>query len=362
MTIERVFARLWFALVVIAPVQAQTLPTDLGERWISGYVRPATAALVAAASDTGQAVAAYCAAPADEAVRAAVRTHVLTLAGAWGRVAFLRFGPLVEANRFERFLFFPDPRGLVVKQTAAAIAAADAQPLDVDALRARSVAVQGLGALEYALFDGSAGETITRGGADGRARCAYARDVATALQRTAEELAQGWQASAAFAREFARPAADNRVYRSTAEVAAEAIKASSGGIRFVRDLVLLPALGTDAASARGQRLPLWRSGATAALLAGTIEGLRDFVEAGRLTPLLAPEQRWVPAAFAEEATRIAAQWRSLPQPLDRTVADADARAVIELTVLQLKNLQDINDTYLAPALGVSIGFNAFDGD
>ncbi|PZQ19747.1 MAG: aminopeptidase [Rhodanobacter denitrificans] len=362
MTIERVFVRLWFVLAVIAPVQAQTLPTDLGERWVTGYVRPAAAALVAAASDTGQAVTAYCAAPADTALRDAVRTRFHLLAGAWGRIAFLRFGPLVEANRFERFLFFPDPRGLVVKQTAAAIAAADAQPLDVDALRARSVAVQGLGALEYALFDGTAGETIARGDSDGRARCAYARAVAAALQRTAEELAQDWQASSAFAREFGRPAADNRLYRSSAEVAAEAIKASSGGIHFVRDLVLLPALGADAASARGQRLPLWRSGATAALLAGTIEGLRDFIDAGRVTPLLAPEQRWVPAAFADEATRIAAQWRSLAVSLDRAVADRDARALLELSVLQLKNLQDVNDTYLAPALGVSIGFNAFDGD
>ncbi|HUD41781.1 MAG TPA: imelysin family protein [Dokdonella sp.] len=362
MNVARVFVLLWAAVAAIAPARAQPLPADLGERWITGYIRPASAALVAAASNAGRAVDAYCAAPADASLRDDLRTQIHALAGAWGRVAFLRFGPLVEANRFERLFFFPDPRGLVVKQTAAAIATAGAQPLDIDALRARSVAVQGLGALEYALFDGEAGATIARGEADGRARCAYARGVAAALQRTAEELAQGWQATSAFAREFGRPGKDNRLYRTSAEVAAEAIKASSGGIRFVRDIQLLPALGADAASARGQRLPLWRSGASAALLAGTIEGLRDFVAAGRLTPALAPEQRWVPAAFADEASRIAAQWRSLSSPLDHAIADSALRGPIELSVLQLKNLQDINDAYLAPALGVSIGFNAFDGD
>lgn len=364
MTIKTVVA-LWLAacvLAVPARAQTQTLPADLGAQWVDGYVRPRTAELVDAAAQTEQALAAYCAAPADVGLGKAVRERFEALAAAWGRVSFLRFGPLVEANRFERFFFFPDVRGLVVKQTSALLAAADAQLLDVETLRSRSVAVQGLGALEYALFDTNASATIARDDAVGRYRCAYARGVAGALRRTAQELAAAWSATGVFAREFSRPAATHRLYRSTTEVAAEAVKATSGGIQFVRDVLLLPALGGDTAAARGQRLPLWRSGATAALFIGTLEGLRDFLDAGRLAAALAPDQRWVPASFAEEAGRIAAQWRSLSLPLDAAVSDPQARGTLELTVLQLKNLKDVNDSYLAPALGVSIGFNAFDGD
>lgn len=358
----------WSLLLVVlavlpgGTVRAASPPAELGQHWIDGYVHPQTTALVQAAGAVDTALSAYCAAPGDAAAYEAVRARVGALAQAWGRIEFLRFGPLVEANRFERFAFFPDPRGLVQKQVGALLAAADAAVLEEGALAARSVAVQGLPALDHALFAIDAAGVIGRDDAAGRYRCAYARAVARTLGRTAGEIAQGWSTEGMFAREFARPVAGNRLYRTPAEVAAEGVKALSGGIQFVRDIKLAPALGTGPDSARGQRLPLWRSGATARLLSGTVTGMRDFLDAGRLGEALAADARWVPAAFHDEATRIAEGLDAVPLPLDRALTEPEARAAIELVMLQLKNLQDINDAFLAPALGVNIGFNAFDGD
>ncbi len=71
---------------------------------------------------------------------------------AWFRIYFLRFGPLVEENRFERIYFWPDPRGVILRQVGALLGEADPESLDPDRLAEKSVAVHGLPALEYAIF------------------------------------------------------------------------------------------------------------------------------------------------------------------------------------------------------------------
>src|SRR3546814_8604156 len=41
------------------------------------------------------------------------------------RSEFLRFGPLVAANRYERIYFWPDPRGITLRQVQGLLGQAD---------------------------------------------------------------------------------------------------------------------------------------------------------------------------------------------------------------------------------------------
>ena len=60
---------------------------------------------------------------------------------------------MLQDNRFERILYYPDRKGLGLRQVQALLAEQDASVLAVGALEGKSVAVQGLGALEFVLPD-----------------------------------------------------------------------------------------------------------------------------------------------------------------------------------------------------------------
>lgn len=337
-------------------------PADLGKRLVDGYIRPATAQLETATTQLGSALSAYCASPADEEARSAMEQRFGETVDAWSRIEILRFGPLVEDNRFERFFFFPDPRGVTLRQMQALLATNESDAASAEALKTRSVAVQGLPALEYALFGGNAAEQIATDAPPGRYRCSFAQAVATNLHGIAVELSTAWGRKGRIAQEFSAPMRTHEQYRSRDEVAAEALKAMSTVLQYARDIKLLPALGGSLEEARGQRAPLWRSGYTQRSIAGNVGALLDFYRAGGFAETLAADSRWISDNLASEAGVAVESVLGVPLRFDAAVVDAEAREQLVLTALVIKNLQSIVVEYLAPALGVNIGFNALDGD
>ena len=104
---------------------------------------------------------ALCAAPSQQALDAARQSFGETV-DAWSAIEIIRFGPVTEENRLERMLFWPDRKGTGLKQVQAALAAKDATATDAGSLASKSVAMQGLGALEFVLFGTGAGGTGRR--------------------------------------------------------------------------------------------------------------------------------------------------------------------------------------------------------
>lgn len=239
---------------------------------------------------------------------------------------------------------------------------ADPALLQQAGLRAQSVAVQGIPALEYTLYADNALQLIAAGDAAGRYRCAYATAIAGNLVRIAGEIKAGWDQKAELAREFAAPDASHAVYRSHAEVATEVLKALSTALHVARDQKLQPALGEDVASARGTQLPLYRSGLSAAYVAAGVKGLADFYAATGLGAALPPDSAWIDSNLRDELDRVQADLADLQMPADRAVADADERELLVHATLLLANARAIVDEYLATALNVNLGFNSLDGD
>ncbi|AMG45800.1 imelysin family protein [Achromobacter ruhlandii] len=334
------------------------LPADLGERLAHGYARPAAAGMVAAATDLDNALGQWCGKP-DAAGAKRVQAAFADLALAWARLEPLRFGPLVQANRYERLAFWPDTRGVMPRQVQAVIAAQDADLLKPGALAGRSVAVQGLPALEFVLY-GEPALLAQQGAPTFAYACGYARAVSANVAAISRDVAQAWDAKADFGRQFAQPRAGNDLYRDPQEVAAEAMKALSTGLQFARDVKLLPVLGDSADGARPRRAAFWRSGLSTRTLAAGLEGLAAFYQAGGYA--LPKGEDWVAGAVLAEVGNAARALREAPSPLERALGDAEGRRLLGLAALTLKNAKAIVDQDLAPALGVTIGFNALDGD
>lgn len=334
----------------------------LGQRLLGEYVQPRTRELRQDTLQLQAAMAAYCAQPADAGRRGAVEQQLGEVVDDWAHVELLRFGPLMEQNRLEHFFFWPDPRGVVQRQVRSVLAAADAGLLRAGQLQQQSAAVQGIPALEYLLFADEGARVIAAGEAAGRYRCALASAVADNLVRLAGEIAAGWSSDAPAAVEFARPAPTHAVYRSSGEVATEALKAMSTALHAARDQKLVPALGEDAAASRGTLLPLHRSGMTTRYLAAGTAALQQFHAAGRFGAALAGDEQWIDAAIRDELRRVQEDLAALQVPAAAALTDAGQRDLLVHAGLLLGNARSIVDEYLAPALGVNLGFNSLDGD
>ncbi|MFD4838615.1 imelysin family protein [Achromobacter sp. NPDC058515] len=347
------------ALLLAAPLAAWAeLPADLGERLARDYARPAVATMTDAATALDKELGGWCAKP-DPAGAARVGEAFTTLALAWSGVEILRFGPLVQANRFERLAFWPDTRGVMPKQVQALIAAKDEDLLKPGALAGRSVAVQGLPALEYVLYGEPA--LLKQTGAPAFAyACGYARALAANVAGISRDVGAAWSAKGEFGRQFARPQAGNDLYRDPQEVAAEAMKALSTGLQFARDVKILPVLGDTPEAARPKRAAFWRSNLSTRLLAANLDGLKAFYQAGGY-PLPAGGE-WIDVSVRGELASAAQTLQAVPVPLDKALADEEGRRLLLLASLTIKNAKAIVDQDLAPALGVTIGFNALDGD
>jgi len=347
---------------------AGQLPADLGERLVTGYIAPATQRFADAADTLTARLQTWCAQP-DAAGRAAVERDFGDLAESWAGIEFLRFGPLVAANRFERIFFWPDARGVMLRQVQALLKQPDVAGSAAN-LAGRSVAVQGLPALEYTLYrEGgllTQSQSSTTGFATGFAtECAYAHATAQNLAGRGRELAQAWRGD--YAALFGKPGPANPVYRSPREVANEAVKALSTNLQFLREVKLVPVLGDapdpTTAATRARRAPFWRSGLTLRTLHAQVHGLQAFYQAGGWR--YASGEAWIDQNLTQELARaqnLLTELAALTTPVAALLSDADHHRELQLVGLQLGNAKRIVDENMAPAFGVTIGFNALDGD
>ena len=162
---------------------------------------------------------------------------------AWSTIEIIRFGPVTEQNRLERVLFWPDRKGTGLKQVQAALAAKDPTAADAAQLAGKSVAMQGLGALEFVLYGTGAEELAT---AAESYRCAYGAAIVGNLDTIAAELDAAWAAPDGFASVWANPAAGNALYRDGTEAVTELMDVFVTGFELVRDVRLGGFLGQRA--------------------------------------------------------------------------------------------------------------------
>ncbi|MCO5159096.1 MAG: imelysin family protein [Aquamicrobium sp.] len=352
----RLAALALLGLLACYPARADPVPDDLGARVTDGYARPAAQAFTVAARETARLTGELCAVPGGESLGAA-RAAFAGLVPAWGGLSVLRFGPLQAENRYERLFFWPDPRGVIVRQVGVLLAGKDEAALAPGALAARSVAVQGLPALEFALHGAGAGDLETEAGGY---RCRYALAVATNVADIAAAVEVGWDEAAPFHDDFAAPAAGNDLYRSQREVAGEIVKALGTALQFTRNAELLPPLGETPDKARGKRAPLWRSGLTFALAAARIEAAVALLDAAGFAG--DAEARGAVETMRFDLAHAAEALRAVTTPAEDAFAPGEDRERIRYATVALDAANATLGEKLSAALGLTMGFNALDGD
>ena len=264
----------------------------------------------------------------------------------WVRVSHLRFGPSEAENRAFALAFWPDPRGKTPKALRKLLSDDSATPLDITAYRDVSIAARGFYALDYLLFD----DTLLAGGRNDR-YCALLRVIAADIHATASELADGWRA---YAPGLITPGPETP-YRTQEEVLQVLYKSARTGLQFTAEMRFGRPLGT-LEKPRPRRAEAWRSGLSLTLVGEAVAGSGGLaLDLSRTNPNLEKK-------LDNALSRFAASVTTLDDPVFAGVTTPEGRFRIEVLLTELNGIRRIVDQDLGPALGVSAGFNALDGD
>lgn len=277
---------------------------------------------------------------------------------AWAGARHVVKGPVTYFDRQFRIEFWPDTRNRVarglsdLRSAGGAVEIADAP-----------VAVQGFPALERLIHpgDGSRGRP-----GEGTGDCAIARSIAANLHAIAAAILAEWiEGDSPFRTALVAPGTGAGVYFTHGESLSALMTGAISSLEAVVRLRLNRPLGGETGKPRPKRSEAWRSelsmeliradlAAVAGLYGGDGHGIdRALRDAGE-TDL---------ADLMSRAFRITLETAgSVTVPLSQAVADPASRKVLEDLVRQVSALKALLDQRVAPALGISAGFNALDGD
>jgi predicted lipoprotein len=283
-----------------------------------------------------------------------------TTVRAWADVDFLRFGPMAQEGRYERFAFFPDVHGTGARQIRGFLVSQDEALLTPGAIARQSAAVQGLPALESLLFSGKS--ALLQPAPPEPFRCALATAVAKNMQGIADEALAGWQGDSNWAARIEKPASDNPVYRTHAEAMTEVLKAILTGLEQLRDHRLVPALGETPEKGKASRAPYNTSGAALAYLAASADALQRFVGVSGMLDLLPPSQSTYAQSVEFEFSNLHAALAGAGSDLTAALDDPRLRSKLSYAAIVLRSLRDLFQKRIAVWAGLSTGFNSLDGD
>ncbi|MBX3577481.1 MAG: peptidase M75, Imelysin [Rhizobiaceae bacterium] len=336
------------------PARADVPPIT---RAIDGFIRPAYDSFRESTVALRSGVDALCAAP-DGAALDAARVSFVQTVQAWSAVETIRFGPVTQENRLERILFWPDRKSVGLKQVQAALAGQDATATDPATLAGKSVAMQGLGALEFVLF-GTGAEALATGDAY---RCAYGAAISANLVMMSSAIAAEWRDPEGFARSIANPGPDNPLYRDEAEAVTELFGVFVHGLELIRDVRIGGFLGDDAGADKPKQAVFWRSDATVASIAGNLDGLQRLFDVTDFSRSLDPDTAWIPSSIDFEFHNAGNALAKLDGAIADVLADPARRETLAYARLVTSSLSDLFGVKLADGLDLSAGFSSLDGD
>ncbi len=326
------------------------------ESLIADVIVPAHAAFTAAAEAEADTMAGLCAAPSPTGLENA-RAQFRDLVVAFSRIEMFRFGPAREDNRIERLFFWPDRRGRGLRQVQGVIATADESAASAQTLTGKSVAVQGLPALEFVLFANGSDALANEAGF----RCRYGESIAAVVADIARTLEAEWRGP--FAALIASSGPDNPAYRSHGEAFQDIMQAAAEQLEIANMHKIAPVLGETPQSAKPRLAPFWRSDATLPALRANIAGVAALLTED-VAALLGEDAELVASAQFElrQADALIAPLAADPAGFEAVVKSPDGQRRLLAARYPIDGAETILSERIPAALGLIAGFNALDGD
>jgi len=365
----------WLVLAILLPLATSARAQSDDVRYQAfdvamarDYLLPRYQALVEATDKQEQSWAAFCRQPAADGF-GAVRSAFQAAMDAWMPLQHVHTGPVSLQTRIDRIYFWPERKNAVTKQLATLLQSGDAAALAPDHIATASVAVQGFPALQLLLYDGDdPAHSFLSADPAAAYRCAYGLAVARNLKAIAGQIVADWTAAiGAMAAAPPRSGGEFGLPGSSKDMAQQMFTDLLTLFQLVGDLKLALPLGLSLDKPKPKLAESWRSGRSLRNVELNLEsaramygkdrtsGFRSLMPAGGDSDAL-DEQ--IVGAFAEMSSSLAA----VPMPLDSAVGDSSARPEVEALLADVRRVRDLVGQKLPTAIGLSVGFNALDGD
>lgn len=344
-------------LTLVAGLPARAAESAIADQAISNFILAGYERFTGEAELQTFAMERLCGDPSEDNLDAA-RTQFSALVRSWSRIEIIRFGPVLDENRMERILFWPDRRSIGLRQVQGILAEEDETATSLDTLRQKSVALQGLGALEYVLF-GTGSDELASGAAY---RCTYGATIGKALTTTGQEIVRAWDDPGGIASRMRNPDPANPDYRTEEEVLREFLGVWVHGMEMVRDIRIAPFFGATPEDAKPKSALFWRSGLTFDSIRANVAGMRDLFILSGMQETLGPEERWAAGSFIFEFENFDRTVSAIDLPVAEAVEDSTERGRLNYMLIVTKSLQNIVVVQIAGVLGLGVGFSSLDGD
>lgn len=326
-------------------------------RAVDEVIRPGYRRFQASAGTLAETTAAFCKTPS-EGSRTAVDDAFRQAVADWGRIEIVRIGPVIDDNRFERILFYPDRKSTGLKQVQALLQKADEADTNAAVMAGKSVAIQGFGALEFALY-GTGAETLMR--APNGFRCRYAAAVARHIETTAGQLIAAWDAPGGVQQDWKHPGPQNPVFRTGKEAVTALLGILVHGAEAVRDQ-RIETFYRNGGTARPKSAVFWRSGNTWTSINANIEGLQALFDTSGMADLIDPNFMSIAGNIDFVLKSLHRVAPTIDPDIEKAVSTPEEQEKIAFLLVNTRDLILRLNTEYGGAIGLGAGFSFADGD
>ncbi|WP_120496909.1 imelysin family protein [Kiloniella sp. EL199] len=325
---------------------------------IENTILPGYENLSEIAAQQGNDIEKLCLSP-NESNLSRAREEFRSLVSAWSRVEMYRIGPSIKDHRQEKLFFWPDRKSIGLRQVRKLIDTEEQTALTIKTLQKKSVAVQGLLALEYILF-GRNSEALST--SDSKSyRCMYGATVAQAIGATAKTIVNDWTSPSGYATLMLNTNTTNPIYRSDAEVMQDLLRISSEMIQSTRDLKIQNTIRDNPEKSKPKRAPFWRSNLTLHAYQNNLKAVETLFTIGGLGKLT-PRYTKSLTFELKQTGKFLAKLEKENTPWEKQVKQKEAHDLLTFTLIPLQGAQYIVGELIPQELGLSLGFNSLDGD
>lgn len=293
---------------------------------------------------------------------------------AWHRTDALLFGPAVEEQVDFRINFNP-PKKMIISRLLT-----DDLPMTPELVDKSGVGGQGLGTLEFLLFDrdkSEADQLAAFQGEAGKRRCAYVQAASELLHQDISTIADGWlKDSKGYASALRTADKGNATFASSRQAIDLLVgKLYQSSEKFSKNRIGNPLgkgidLNTEGKqevlnTSNAYQLEAWRSGYSIKVVRANVAGMQRIVKDGGLLQWLRDHnQRDVEKFVADAMEQRLDNYLKLPQPASDPFELVKAGNTKELEGYYYlgNDIQMGIKRQLAKTLGVQLGFNDNDGD
>ncbi|MCP4318080.1 MAG: peptidase M75, Imelysin [Hyphomicrobiales bacterium] len=325
---------------------------------ITGFIIPAHKQFSTAAQKLASNINDLCAAPSDAQLQS-VYAGFDGIVSAWASVSIIRIGPILEHNRLEKLLFWPDRRGIGLRQVQAILAKQDTLAISTGGLAEKSVAVLGLAALEFVLY-GEGSELLSQ--KTDEYRCRFAKAISVNINDLAYQLLTEWQAPDGFANTWQNPGPDNALFHDEKEALSALVSVFANGMEYYHTVEIGGFLGLTPEKDRPRQALFRRSDNTLRFLRKTLSDFQLLYQKSALRTLLPASSDWIDEAIGFGFKHGNASLASLSGSAAQILENPQKRAKLAYVGTVVRGLNENFGIDLTAALDLTANFSSLDGD